>query len=270
MKKIFIALIVVGFFIGLATFIFLLLKEGEQSKNKNQVGPPPTQDPYPSKSLPPVPGFIDLVLVNNVQGYREKSFYIGQSEVTIEQWKEVMGREPNLTTHISGRSSNHPVENISWEEAVDFCNALSRNERLDPCYDRNYNFLNGRNGYRLPTSNEWAMACFGNIQTVYPWGNDWDSRYAIDPMSDSSANWMLQSKTSPVKMKRPNRLGIHDMIGNVSEWCHDPFSGRKQYRTYRGGDWADWKKISLKSQYVGGMDRDEALPSVGFRVARDY
>jgi formylglycine-generating enzyme required for sulfatase activity len=260
MKKIIITLIILG--ITAALLITVMGKKESNSIQNNN-----NNNDSQALNIQITNGIIPLVKVNRINGYSESDFYIGITEVTTSQWEKVMRSKPSQVKHVSGRSDMHPIEGITWEEAAKFCNQLSQMEGRRPCYDSNFNCNSNNNGYRLPTSNEWAMACYGNMQTTYPWGNSWDSRYAVDPITKSSANWMKESRTSPVQTKKPNRLGIYDMIGNVSEWCNDPFSGRSQYRTYRGGDWSDWNKTSLKSTWKGGLDRSDSLPSIGFRVA---
>jgi formylglycine-generating enzyme len=264
MKKIIITLTVLGITVALLVTVLANKESNSAQNNNNKTSATNSRLQRPNKTI--TNGIIPIVKVSQIKGYSESDFFIGVTEVTTSQWQEVMRSKPSQVRHVSGRSDLHPIEGVSWEEAVKFCNQLSRTEGRRPCYDRNFECNFNNNGYRLPTSNEWAMACYGNIQTTYPWGNNWDNRYAVDPITKSSANWMKESRTRPVKTKEPNRLGIYDMIGNVSEWCNDPFSGRSQYRTYRGGDWSDWNKTSLKSTWKGGLDRLDSLPSIGFRV----
>jgi len=209
---------------------------------------------------------IVMVKVDSIAGYDSSRFWIGITEITQEQWLDVKKLPKNQVKHFLGRTDKHPIENITWQEAVLFCNALSRQEGKNPCYDSRLNCDPTKNGFRLPTSEEWAMACYGNLQSAYPWGNNWSTEFCVPPIAAASTTWMLQSQTNQVMTKKPNRLGIYDMIGNVSEWCEDPFSGNSQYRTYRGGDWSDWNKTSFESRWEGGLERSDSLPSIGFRI----
>lgn len=193
------------------------------------------------------------------------TFLMASTETTQGQWREVTGRGHRST----GIGSNRPVETVSWDEAARFCNKLSDRRGLDRCYtgsplecDRT------KNGYRLPTSAEWSLACFGEATTIYPWGPEWNESYCASP-EPKGADAFTESHSVRVGASRPNALGIHDMIGNVSEWCDDPVPGQPQFRVYRGGNRADWSKRSFQLQWSAVAPRTGSFPTIGFRVVRN-
>jgi len=112
-----------------------------------------------------------------------------------------------------GIGDNYPVNKVSWFDAVEYCNALSRKEGLTPCYSGSdnsirYNF--NANGYRLPTETEWENAARGGNSSrgyTYAGGNNAGN---VGWYEDNS-----NSKTHPVEQKQANELGLYDMSGNV-------------------------------------------------------
>ena len=133
------------------------------------------------------------------------SFYIAESEVTQAQWRKIMGDNPS---HFEGDS--RPVENVNWYEAKEFCIKLSK--------------ITGKK-YTLPTEAQWEYAARGGNKHngyVYSGSNN------LDEVAWYDLN--CQGKTSPIKQKQPNELGLYDMSGNVYEWCLD------YYGEYRASD----------------------------------
>ncbi len=142
------------------------------------------------------------------------SFYMGIYEVTQEIWQDAMGSNPSLNV-----AENHPVERTMWLDAVEFCNTLSENEGLVPCYiidGTDVSFITDANGYRLPTEAEWEYAAEGGQLgkgTIFPGGSNLGDLAWYQDNSDT--------KTHEVGLKTPNELGMYDMAGNVFEWCWD-------------------------------------------------
>jgi len=156
-----------------------------------------------------------------------KSFYLGVYEVTQEQYERVMKTNPSgfskngeslyaeLYTDVSGMdTSRFPVENVTWGEAAKFCQELSsllKEQRA------------GR-VYRLPTEAEWEYACRAGTTTPFHFGSDLDGRQAncegTQPYGTSREGPSLK-RTTKVGSYRPNAFGLHDMHGNVAEWCQD-------------------------------------------------
>jgi formylglycine-generating enzyme required for sulfatase activity len=171
----------------------------------------------------------------------------------------------------------HPIVGIMWEEAVRFCDWLTEKERQ-------LGTLSRREAYRLPTDAEWTVLVG---DTTYPWGNDW-------PPSNEAGNYgmLLHDRpgTTEVGSFPPNQLGLHDLGGNVWEWCDGYYrkemvpdalrqqvaflsddSGGDAYRFLRGGSWFNTDKIELMSAYRNaGKFPDARFANCGFRCILDF
>ena len=187
------------------------------------------------------------------------AFYVSTTEVTQAQWRAVMGWNESYFDGF-----NLPVERITWFDAVKYCNQRSTREGLTPAYmisDASYdgNHITGAtvtwnpsaDGYRLLTEAEWEYTCRAGSTTAFSYGEisgcDSESDPNLDPVGWYAGNSGRQ--THVVEIKGPNAWGIHDMHGNVWEWCWDwygdyegswtdpvgPSSGLS--RVKRGGSW---------------------------------
>ena len=149
-----------------------------------------------------------------------REFLLGTTEVTQAQWVAVMGTNPS-----DFRGDERPVEQVSWFDAVRFCNKLSEREGLDLAYridGSGARWNRDANGYRLPTEAEWEYACRAGTEAPFHFGNDitWNQVnyvFRYDPYSVRQG----AGRTVAVGSLPPNAWGLHNMHGNVSEWCWD-------------------------------------------------
>ena len=180
-----------------------------------------------------------------------KGFHMGVYEVTQAQWQTVMGNNPS---HFKG--DNLPVEQVSWDDAMAFCQKLSERE--------------GKK-YRLPTEAEWECACragtttpFNTGQTIGPDQANYDGEFTYG----KGVKGINRKATTAGGSFQPNPWGLYDMHGNVWEWCQDKYGGAKAFRVLRGGSWYDPPK------YCRSASRCRFAPVyrfalIGFRVAMD-
>jgi serine/threonine protein kinase/formylglycine-generating enzyme required for sulfatase activity len=215
-----------------------------------------------------------------------KAHYIGTYEVTQDEYKAVVGRNPSWFAVggwgpqelVNGQdTSRHPAETISWFEAIDFCNKLSEKEKLPPYYSRQGDkvILLGGEGYRLPTEAEWENACRAGTTVRWPFG-DIEAQY-------TEHAW-LWPRTSPhpqrVGQKSANPFGLYDMLGNVWEWTWDGHAvydpavvadpvgpGDATERVMRGGSYNNTAQCS-RSGMRWNVSPGSHWGNGGFRVAR--
>jgi formylglycine-generating enzyme required for sulfatase activity len=209
----------------------------------------------------------------NEEGLQHKvtvgAFYMGKHEVTQREWREVMGNNPS-----EFKADNLPVENVSWYDAVEYCNKRSEREGLSPAYTisgTDVRWNRNANGYRLPTEAEWEYACRAGTKTPFNTGNS---------ITTNQANYDGE-RTVNVGKFAPNRWGLYDMHGNVWEWCWDWFgdytSGSETnpagpaagpFRINRGGGWGHSPR-HLRSAVRGGGAPSSRSADVGFRLVRN-
>ena len=179
-----------------------------------------------------------------------------RTEVTQDLYLSVIGDNPS-----SFNGGNLPVEYVSWYDAWEFCNALSKKYGYTPAYSINGLTLTqdtSANGFRLPTTTEWEYAAKGGANYTYAGSNN------IDEVAWHPSN--SRGKTHPVAQKKANGYGLYDMSGNVWEWCWDDgLNGR----AIRGGSWKDLA-YSRNCEVSGGGNcpADRRYNYIGFRIVR--
>ena len=220
-------------------------------------------------------------------------FYMSMYEVTQAEYVEVMGNNPS-----SFSGDTLPVENVSWLDAVAYCNARSEMEDLTPAYSINGQTVTwdrSADGYRLPTEAEWEYACRAGTATPFNTETSISAEeanyyghypYEIEENYFSQGNLDTQpgeyrQTTVDVTSFSPNGWGLYNMHGNVSEWVWDyygAYSAEEQndptgpetgtLRVYRGGGWNDFAK-NMRSAYRAAMAEDKGSFNIGIRLVRN-
>lgn len=216
-------------------------------------------------------------------------FYMSKTEISQKEYQEVMGVNPSAT-----KGDDLPVTNITWYDAVQYCNKLSQKEGLDPCYTISGNTVTwdkSANGYRLPTEAEWEYAARANTDTPFSFGDyvhnsDANCYNAYGYNNDTSGNWVnglgaYLRKTVAVDQYAANDYGLYNMHGNAAEWVWDWYSEYDSEtvtnptgsesgnaKIVRGGGWNDHPK-HIRSAYRGAQPADVGLYSIGIRPVRN-
>ena len=196
-----------------------------------------------------------------------KPFGLGKYEVTQGQFKKVMDTEPWNGEDYVKADKDFPATYVDWDDATDFCKKLTAIERKS-------GKLKADEEYRLPTEAEWEYACRAGTETAFSFGDD-ESKLGEYAWFDGNAR--DEQYAHKFGLKKPNPWGLHDMHGNVWEWCSDWYDDKLSggtdpigpeegsYRVGRGGSW--WRPPG----YCQSADRSFYAPSgrdLGFRVAR--
>jgi len=173
----------------------------------------------------------------------ERPLFMGIYEVTQKQYYDVMGNNPSYY-----RSSvDLPVERISYENAVEFCEKLSQMEGAT---------------YRLPNEFEWEYACRAGAKTKYYFGDNESLLGEYAWCEDNS-----DDKTHIVGQKKPNKFGLYDMIGNAWEWCQNPYLFSVEDQFLRGGSYT-WSG-DVNTRVMGYAPGRSPGQNHGFRVMTD-
>ena len=206
------------------------------------------------------------------------AFLLDQSEVTQDVYQKLIGKNPSRQ-----KSPRNPVEQVTWADAVRFCNARSAQEGLTPCYDpKTWVCDFAANGYRLPTEAEWEYACRAGSTNQFYFGEQAEDLKAYAWFDGNS-----QSKPHLAAQRKPNAWGLYDMTGNVWEWCNDFYSAKYyrssptdnprgpeegEKRVLRGGAWSskadDCACWVRNCDDAGFSDVCLTMDSNGFRCVR--
>ena len=244
--------------------------DGKDDSNSGETKPDGGEDDSNSGETKPEPvkaALAEGVTYENVDklmiAVPGKEFSILATEVTQELYKSVMGENPSNFKE----EKNFPVEQVSWYDAVYFCNKLSDMFGFTPVYavdgepdvekwsyaPHKGNIITGTvsqdenaNGYRLPTMEEWQYAAKGGQDYKYS-GSD-----NLDEVGWCREN--SEDKTHPVAQKAPNGYRLYDMSGNVFEWCWDSDGHGSNFRYFCGGCWGDYAYYRVNN--------------LGFRIVR--
>ena len=218
----------------------------------------------------------------NDSGYQTEAESDGQGGLGWDESKSEFKQDPKYSWKNTGfpQTDDHPVVNVSWNDAKKFCEWLSRKDGQQ---------------YSLPTEAQWEYACKGGTKTLWSNGNDPERLAAIGNVGDGTLKAKfpnfntIDAKdgyvfTAPVGKFAANPFGLHDMHGNVFEWCEDVYdealyaqrsgvtvdpkqSSGSQYRVLRGGSWYDAPHLTRSANRYRNSP-DFRIINIGFRISR--
>lgn len=184
-----------------------------------------------------------------------KDLQVFDTPITQAFYEKVVGENPSLFKGDDER----PVENVTWFNAINFCNALSQAQGLPPYYDNNSGAIIGGDGFRLLTTLEWDYCCYVN-------GNSYSGTSNTKNLNKFA--WYKKKETARVRQLEPNEFGLYDMNGNVWEWVYDKsYATRKNKRRVMGGCYKSGYLNFTKDKITtfGASDKSDL---VGFRICK--
>ncbi len=228
---------------------------------------PPPPNPTPAKAFTntlgmkfvPVPGTKVQFCIWETR-VKDYAAYAAANTGVDAGWKS-----PGFT-----QADTHPVVNVSWEDANAFCAWLTKKELAE-------GKIKAGQKYRLPTDAEWSVAVGlgretgstpeaknSGLRDVYPWGKEWPPPKGAGNYG-GSLNVDNYEYTSPAGSFAANKLGLHDMGGNVWEWCEDWYRSGNSYRVLRGASWNYYYPVDLLSSFRLNFTPGGGYYSIGFR-----
>ncbi|MCK5834162.1 MAG: SUMF1/EgtB/PvdO family nonheme iron enzyme [Lentisphaeria bacterium] len=200
----------------------------------------------------------------------DSGFWMSDSEITQLQFIEIMKYNPSLFI-----DQQKPVERVSWEEAMNFCEKLTEKQRK-------LGILNPKDYFTLPTEAEWEYACKGGTTSQFNTGNDLTSKMANFDGNYSfvgKRGGQFRKQTTKVKSFKSNEFHLFDMHGNVAEWCLDGYvfsyknkaqinpvmNPKGQSKVVRGGSWKSYPRYCRSSSRSNKQFTSKS-PTIGFRV----
>ncbi|XXT22297.1 SUMF1/EgtB/PvdO family nonheme iron enzyme [Sorangium sp. So ce429] len=205
-------------------------------------------------------------------------FVLAATPVTVGQYVAVLGSAAR-----EERNASQPITKVTWVEAIEFCNALSRLAGRQPCYTLapdSVVWVQDANGFRLPQEAEWEYACRAGTTTRYFFGNGKRDLEDFAWYVNNSAG-----RTASVGQKKANPWNLYDMHGNVWEWNWDEYrmldkatspealrervayhTGKDNFRVVRGGSFLDWPKWLRAASRIGHSPMYQNV-HLGFRCA---
>ena len=215
-----------------------------------------------------------------------KGFWIGKYPVTQAQYKAITGNRPSNFMNFFFMLKNNPVESVSWEDAINYCEKLNKVciSKIPEGYE-----------FSLPTEAQWEYACRAGTNTPLNYWNvslkpDKKNLFTLEQLAEKTLEMNLNGigwydgnsdhETHPVGERKPNNWGLYDMHGNVCEWCLDWYEkdyakdpeflrgnkGSYSYRVLRGGSWRGNAKF-CRSAFRGNLGPSYGSDDVGFRLA---
>jgi sulfatase modifying factor 1 len=197
-------------------------------------------------------------------------FWLGKHEVTQDQWVQVMGTKPWTGETYVKEGTDYPATYVSWDDTMEFCRKLTDQERRAGRLAADWQ-------YTLPTEAQWEYACRAGSTTRFSFGDDgsqlgefaWFSKNALD---------VPERYAHQIGEKKPNTWGLHDMHGNVREWCRDLYESKLpggtnpevtsggSLRVFRGGGWRGTPQF-CRSAIRSRLSPGYRVSDLGFRVA---
>ena len=192
-------------------------------------------------------------------------------EVTQKFYLQIMKKDPSQNKEMADAillyvpvSGTRPVDSVSWNDAVAFCNELSIKAGLEPAYvinGKNVTWIKSANGYRLPTASEWFTVAKAKTDYRFSGSNDLSSI--------AWYNYNANSSTHEIGQKKPNSYGLYDMNGNVWEWCWDVSKNGIHGMMGGGYDDSDYKYFELVDDSFWVPKDNQGRDDIGFRICRN-